>query len=193
MSCGCNEWPPSGNMTPQANPWGASPGDPIPAVYDPVSGQLRPLGFGENLGNSNCNPCNEIQGVLPSSKVMQDAYFDLQRRLVLLEQKYCQCVCDGAVVPGPTPVGQDTYVVSSRFFNGELCLTLNNGAMICAGIPIPQVAPEIHVESLVVTGQVLCAHFNNGTQRCVQLPAPAEDTPDSAQSDLIVFEVQGNN
>lgn len=93
MSCGCSPTSVSGN------PWAAPAGKPILAVYDAVTGNLRPLAFGEAAPIPDCGAGCAQQSFVPTPKNIQDAYFDLMRRLTLLEQKYCQCV--GNVTPAP--------------------------------------------------------------------------------------------
>lgn len=192
MSCGCNQWPTSPNQTFPSNPWAPEPQSPIPAVFDQTTGQIRPLAFGESLPGAECNTCNECEGVFPSSKVMQDAYFDLMRRLTLLEQKYCECICDGTPSPispvTPGPVGQDRYIVGSRFSDGQLCLSFNIGQDLCTSIPIPALPPpdtDTKVTSLSVAPETntLCLGFSDGTGRCVVLPPG--NIIDQWQSDVV--------
>lgn len=133
MACGCS----GGNQTPQTNPWAPPNPNSIPAVYDGETGQLRPLAFGESLPGVDCNPCSKVDSVIPSSKRMQDAYFDIQRRLISLEQKYCECVC-----PDIPDAGPDTFLASTYVEGNTIYFVLSNGNTLAQALPIPDVPPQ---------------------------------------------------
>lgn len=172
MSCGCSSSP----QTPQS-PFYPNTAKPTLAVFDPVTGQVRPLAFGEAppIPDSSCGGCNSIESVLPSAKHMQDAYFDLQRRLLLLEQKYCDCMCP--------EVGPDTRVTSMTFEEGNLCLAFNNPEIpqICIPISIPD---GVHLIGTSVSGNNLILEMSDGSEFTQPLPIPAI-VPDSWQSNVV--------
>lgn len=138
MSCGCSP----ASMTPQS-PFYPNKAKPILAVFDPVTNQVRPLAFGETppIPDSSCGGWNSVESIIPPAKHMQDAYFDLQRRLMLLEQKYCECICSGETAPPPPPI-DEIHVTAINYVEGSICLTLNDGTELCAALPIPEV-PEV--------------------------------------------------
>lgn len=82
--------------------WNPPTGKPVLAVYDPVTGQLRPLNWGEPIPGMDCATAF-CQSEIPSSKQMQDAYWSFHQRLTALEKKYCECICSGTPEPTPPP------------------------------------------------------------------------------------------
>ena len=117
MSCGCSP----ANPAPNSAVWGNQNQLPlVPAVWDPNTGQIRALAFGESFpgyGNGgNACGCGPIYGTLEPTKALQDAYFDLQRRLANLEQKYCECVCGpNSGTPAPPTPGENIFPSSMQF------------------------------------------------------------------------------
>ena len=73
-----------------------------PVVYDPVTKQIRPLAFGEQLPEGMCQNCERQNAMAIPSKQIQDAYYSLWLRLKALEEKYCECICSNEC-PEPEP------------------------------------------------------------------------------------------
>lgn len=65
----------------------------LPVVWDPVTNEIRPLKFGEAMPDGECDPCGKVRDFAIPTKQLQDAYYQLYKRLKALEEKYCNCVC----------------------------------------------------------------------------------------------------
>lgn len=144
MSCGCNSsgW----GSAPNYGNWGGGTSAALlPVIYDPNTGQIRPLGFGEAFpqiaGGPQCG-CGPIYGTLEPTKALQDAYADLQRRLKNLEMKFCECVCGPQVTPPPVPtpvevIDTNTFVNAVTFdvATRNLVVRRNDGQSFTVNIP----------------------------------------------------------
>lgn len=83
--------------------WNPPTDKAILAVYDEVTGELRPLRFGEPIP-----PTGLCTSLNPTSKEIENAYYGFYLRLIALEKLYCTCICPEPPEPTPTPTPTPT-------------------------------------------------------------------------------------
>lgn len=123
----------------------------VPMVLDTTTGLIRPLAQGEKISSMFLNAEGQSrQGQIQPTIHLQRAYFNLYQRLVALEKKYCECICNGESSMA------DKFLASVTQNGSVITFTMNDGQQWVINLPAATATPYItdvvrDADNIVVT------------------------------------------